>query len=244
MNASRSLKAEIRLVSIVDVHPVLHVVTFATPTYVRVANDVLQSAKDTTKSFIETRIYSMDDVDEDFKTRNRDILSAWRGAGYWLWKPYIILKHLESLKDGETLVYIDSQYLSVADMVKFLPLGQELGCYIRKAGEPHFKEAKYTKMDAYLLMNVTRDPSVIQPWAGFIMIKKTNRTMTFMKEWLRYGQDPRIITDQLSTLAVEPAGFKENRHDQTIYGLLLRKMEFKCRDLPRQLIYNLRTRAS
>lgn len=31
-----------------------------------------------------------------------------QGAGYWVWKPFIILKELEHLQDGDYLLYTDA----------------------------------------------------------------------------------------------------------------------------------------
>ena len=38
------------------------------------------------------------DLDPAFVERNRRTLSARRGAGYWLWKPYVIAKVLGELE--------------------------------------------------------------------------------------------------------------------------------------------------
>lgn len=46
--------------------------------------------------------------DNDFWPKHsRFINSNPRGYGYWLWKPYIILKQLELLNDGDILFYAD-----------------------------------------------------------------------------------------------------------------------------------------
>jgi hypothetical protein len=52
--------------------------------------------------------YSVDDIDEDFFNKNRKILENWRGAGYWLWKSYFLLKTMEKLDDGDYVWYNDS----------------------------------------------------------------------------------------------------------------------------------------
>ena len=36
--------------------------------------------------------YGPNDLDEEFKKKNKEILSRGRGNGYWLWKPYLINK--------------------------------------------------------------------------------------------------------------------------------------------------------
>ena len=53
--------------------------------------------------------YNFDDIDLIFKKQNEDILSRKRGNGYWLWKPYFILKTFkERLNIGDYLIYTDS----------------------------------------------------------------------------------------------------------------------------------------
>jgi hypothetical protein len=47
-------------------------------------------------------------LDSDFREKNSKILSQKKGAGLWLWKPYIINKTLHEMADGEYLVYADA----------------------------------------------------------------------------------------------------------------------------------------
>lgn len=39
--------------------------------------------------------YGPNDIDPNFKKKNKDILSRTRGNGYWLWKPYFINRKIE-----------------------------------------------------------------------------------------------------------------------------------------------------
>ncbi len=43
-----------------------------------------------------------------FRVENEAILTQARGAGYWLWKPFIILETLSKLPPGAALVYSDA----------------------------------------------------------------------------------------------------------------------------------------
>ena len=56
--------------------------------------------------------------------KNKEILSRKRGSGYWLWKPYLILKTLkEKLNYGDYLIYIDAAILymnSTYQVIDFL----------------------------------------------------------------------------------------------------------------------------
>lgn len=52
--------------------------------------------------------YSPKDIDMEFRKKNASILSQDRGNGFWLWKPYIIKKTLDSLHENDYLIYLDS----------------------------------------------------------------------------------------------------------------------------------------
>jgi hypothetical protein len=99
--------------------------------------------------------YSPNDIDKVFKEKNKDILSRERGNGYWLWKPYFILKTLkEKLNNGDYLIYTDAQiiYTDKADkLIDFLKerkaemWAERLSCCIEK---------EYSKRDAFVLIGV------------------------------------------------------------------------------------------
>ena len=44
----------------------------------------------------------------NFYKKNKNILDEPRGAGYWLWKPYIILETFKQIDEGDVVLYIDS----------------------------------------------------------------------------------------------------------------------------------------
>ena len=52
--------------------------------------------------------YTPDDIDRDFKKKHANIFSYKRGAGLWLWKPYIISKALKKIDEGDYLFYCDA----------------------------------------------------------------------------------------------------------------------------------------
>ena len=40
--------------------------------------------------------------------KNKKILDAPKGIGYWLWKPFIILETMKNISEGDVIVYSDS----------------------------------------------------------------------------------------------------------------------------------------
>src|SRR5689334_13786412 len=58
----------------------------------------------------------------DFYEKNRKILNQNRGAGYWLWKPYIILDSILKLEEHDILVYLDSGTEIIGDLSPLIEL--------------------------------------------------------------------------------------------------------------------------
>ena len=87
-------------------------------------------------------------------------------------------------------------------------------------------EKTYTKRDAFILMDADTPYyyDTNQYMAGIQIYKKTKHTIKFIQEYLHYSQDQRIVTDDPNTLGKENyPGFKDNRHDQTVFSLLIKK---------------------
>ena len=149
--------------------------------------------------------YGPNDVDPAFREKNKDILSRKRGNGYWLWKPYVIYKTIvEKLKDGDYLIYSDACVLYMNSsrlLVDFLEEHKaRMWTYKMK-----FKEKQYTKRDAFILMDADTPyyTDTYQYMATLMIYKKSKYTVKFIKEWLYYGQDKRIITDDKNTMGKE-----------------------------------------
>ena len=91
-------------------------------------------------------------------------------------------------------------------------------------------EKHWSKRDAFILMDCDSEQYTDTPQrcATYIFLRKTPATVTLIDEYLWYAQDPRIVTDMPNRLGKENyEGFKENRHDQTIWSLLTKKHGIK-----------------
>ena len=153
-------------------------------------------------------------------------MSRQRGNGYWLWKPYIINKTIiEKLNEGDYLIYTDASMMFVGSsrlLIDFLEKN-DASMWMHRLKN---KESHYTKRDAFILIGADMPfySQTNQYMAGIQIYKKSDYTVKFIQEWLYYCQDKRIITDDKNTLGKPNyKGFKENRHDQTVLSLLIKK---------------------
>jgi hypothetical protein len=165
---------------------------------------------------------------EPFWAKNQSILNRPRGAGYWIWKPYIILKTLASCEDGDVVMYTDAAVTPIKNLEILFKLAETYGKIIfQNAGHSN---KTWTKRDCFVLMNCDEKKywDGMQVTATFSLWKKNKETIDFLNEWLQYLIDPRIVTDDLNVMGKPNfVEFKEHRHDQSILSLMAIKYDIK-----------------
>jgi hypothetical protein len=165
-------------------------------------------------------------VKTDFYKNNQKILDGPRG-GYYLWKPFIILQTLQKMKDGEVLFYCDSGVDLKDDPKKLLNefVGKNKNIFIFRNDEEVLNKT-YTKRDCFILMNCDSKeywdaPQAIAGFSGWV---KNKKTLDFVKEWLEYGKDERIISFSPNVMGKPNLdSFIEHRWDQSILSLMAKK---------------------
>jgi hypothetical protein len=172
--------------------------------------------------------YGPEDLDTVFKDKFKDILKLPRGGGYWIWKPYIINKHLQMIKDDDILIYLDA------------------GCYINPKGFERFKEyiemlknseeacisfqmnhhieKKWTTQEIFDNFNIHSDSKDIlesgQIIATVKMFRKCANSINIVSAWLNaLHANPLLFTDHYNKNK-QCKMFIDNRHDQSICSVL------------------------
>ena len=150
-----------------------------------------------------------------------------RYYGYYACKPYFILKALENIPENDVLLYIDS------------------GCELNKNGLEKLKqyyeecletegvfftldlpEIQWTKMDTYRHIMEDSDEYLMtrQVISGIFFLKNTSMIRELVQKWIDIcvEDDGKYLDDSPSILPNDDI-FRENRHDQSIWSLLLKK---------------------
>jgi hypothetical protein len=149
-----------------------------------------------------------------------------RGAGFWFWKAVLIHKHLSELSDGDFIIYSDADavdHMSWTPLLLETMVDRDLNFAIY---EMHWLEREWTKRDVYEKYCPTVDPEKdesVQYSAMWMIVRKSNRTLQLISDWLETTKDYHDLNDEPSDLD-NIAGFHEHRHDQSLLSLLL-----KCR---------------
>ena len=175
------------------------------------------------RGFDECWSYRLSDIDTYFQQLHSDIFASSRGAGYWIWKPFVIYKTLLQLKDGDILMYSDVATEFIAPLAPLFELTETQDIVPFTTGIPEFL---YTKRDSFVLMGLD-DPKFSQSGqvlASFILFRRSIFSLNFVAEWLTYASDRRILTDDSNVMNISNyPDFKDHRHDQSVLSLLIKK---------------------
>jgi len=156
-----------------------------------------------------------------------------RGFGLWMWKPYIILKKLLTLNNGEILFYIDAgSVLNVHGKSRFeeyldLLLDEENKVVAFQTSN-YYKGFYYVKADCvqsyfpnYYTYNLTCY------YAGALLIKNSDFTRKLIKEWLGLCENENFIDSSPSKTYAEHEEFIGQDADNGLLNLVLGKFLVK-----------------
>jgi len=200
-----------------------YLISFATQNFRKMQKVLCKSAK----GFDCILCFTEKDIDRNFKKQNSPILNQKKGAGYWLWKPYFILKTLEKMQEGDALVYLDSDYKFVKNIDNLLDVCKKnkgiLLFYLK------YPNKQWTKRDCFVIMNADSkkywDSKHLE--AGFQIYIRNKNSVHFVKKYLKYCKDKRVLTDLPNTFRKNLLGFSDHRHDQSVLSILATKYNVK-----------------
>lgn len=182
--------------------------------------------------FTDVIEYGPEDIEESFKAANANIFGYKRGNGLWLWKPYLIKKTLDNMKDGQILFYCDSGacFFRKADGV--LSKLQEQDVWVSVLP---LKEKQFTKQQTFDILgcNTEEYTESAQISGSFCAFKKSEFCTRFVEEWLQYCYNIKALAPP-EDKKQEAAYFYDHREDQSILSLLVKKYKLKVWSDPSQ----------
>jgi hypothetical protein len=218
----------------------------ASPTisFISYGNDTFKAAKERLQKEAEAmgvfngkiRMYSPEDLSAEFKEAVGPTLNEARGGGYWLWKPYVIKDMLTQLNENDILLYADAgcslQPVAVSRLKEYVEMiSTSSGKSVLAMRLPH-PEQKWTSLAIFDHFGLTPEDdrrTSNQILATVSMYRKCKESLDFIDAWLEMAKkNPRLFTDDNNeeTKRKNPE-FMENRHDQSIFSLLIKSPPHK-----------------
>ena len=169
--------------------------------------------------------YSKQDIDSDFMSKHKSVFDLKRGAGYWLWKPYIIRDCMRKSDDGDVIFYSDSGASFVKNISPLLERVLESDTDVfgfRMAG--NHKEKQYNKKETLEHFGMYTEDVLNsnQHMASFICVKNSDKSKMVIDDYLRTCENPKLLLDVDGSVE-QHEEFVEHRHDQAIWSLIVKK---------------------
>lgn len=165
--------------------------------------------------------YQFEDLEKEFVLKNQNHFKNKRGGGFWVWKPYVILKALETIQEGDYLFYCDSGSVfkrNLHGLISCINPDQYIVSF-----ELPYLEKEYTKRLTFeeLDCNYREYKDTFQRMSGFILIKKCSASIDLLSKWLFFSEKIQLINDIRGEENHDH--FINHRHDQSIFSLLIKK---------------------
>lgn len=175
---------------------------------------------ETDKTIINDTEFSNQLLNNDFK----NVFNSRRGGGYYIWKPYIIYKHLQLLNHNDILVFVDAGCKidnNIEEINKLINMtNNNKGLLVFGTGQI---ENKWTKGDIFKYFNCLNNEKIYnteQIASGILFIKKNDFTIHLITEWWNTcKKQPNLINDSISNTPNFNV-FRENRHDQSLLSII------------------------
>jgi hypothetical protein len=210
--------------------PIKCFITFGNDLFKNQRENLKKQAQDT--GWFDRIIIESPETIQNFHTLHGNFIKGNpRGYGYWIWKPYIILRQLNEMNDGDFLFYIDSGSTIVPHKK------DRLDVYIQKMEntnrpiitfysvyrEKNFQKMKVLKRFSTEEKSLDQNPEFLESQqieSGIFMCRKTKFTVDFVQRWLNLVLEDNysLVNDEDNNQQLED--FIDHRHDQSILSIL------------------------
>lgn len=195
-------------------------VSYATANYSQAAKLLVKTARKF--GLMDTRIYTPQHPAVRELARNHPtIMSAKRGAGYWLWKPFIVLDAMNSVPDGTPILYSDIAMTFIADPAPLVSLADRHPiCLFTTEGQP---QSTWTKRDCFVELGADTSEfwSLNQLWAGFQLYRTGPEAREFLHSLAEAMTNEAALSDAPNKCGLPNLpDFRDHRHDQSILTIL------------------------
>lgn len=204
--------------------------------YFKNCNALVASAAD--KGFDQIHSYKRGHIDPVFYEKNKSILEQKRGAGYWLWKPYFILKTMQNMPEGALLFYADSGVVFTKPIDELLRLMDEHNMVLVGHGKPA-PLVRHLKRESYQYFSPEPSKDVLQAqniWGFFMVLKNNAHTRQIVERWLNVAQIAEAITDAPFDAKIQSTEFHYHQHDQSLFSVIVAQEGSGIKIIPRNVM--------
>jgi hypothetical protein len=167
--------------------------------------------------------YRRANIDLDY-IKQHPVLNEKYGAGYWLWKPYLLLKTLYSVPDGSIVLYADSSAVLRKPIRTYLnglftPNKDIVAFYY--PGDP---ASRIVSRDIFKALQCDTEAchSGYHAWAGLLAIRNSPQSRAFVQNWLNACEQEDLLQTGGQKNPNLPE-YTHHQHDESILSVLVNR---------------------
>lgn len=170
--------------------PPTYLVSFASGHSVFFKNQTAQAMSALNNGFHHIMMFNPSHFDADFRKKNHSILKEKRGAGLWIWKPYFLLKTMQSAPEGALIIYADSPVIFKNPITPFVSMLLEKDILLlmdgskRKGAIPTLGEKVPQSFFEDMGIDYEKEKNHPHLWACFVAVRNTDIGRAFVRQWM------------------------------------------------------------
>lgn len=180
--------------------------------------------------FDSVEVFGPENLPKEFLEKTYPHILHPRGAGYWLWKSWLLKKTFEKMNDGDYCVYADAGcHVNIHGkkrmMEYFQMITDDESGFLAFELEG-FMEKMFTNTKCLEFFNINeqdpiRDTGILV--GGILFLRKCKNSQIIVDEFYKIAtENPDLFSDVHNTY--KPcAEFRDHRHDQSVLSLIRKK---------------------
>ena len=143
----------------------------------------------------EVIAFGPEDLDPEFRERNKQTLADGHGVGMWIWKHWAEYQTLGRMNEGDIAFYVDSDFQCNENTMQFFCLAQYHDVVPFHHGHPWYKLYSMASRDSMILMgqDERKYAGSVQYSGGNVIFRKTAFTVAFFREMSAYSQQHGVM---------------------------------------------------
>jgi hypothetical protein len=152
-------------------------------------------------------------------------MSVRKGAGFWLWKPFIIRHALSQAQEGDAVIYTDAGMIVVGDPALLLGVTRDHPVVLFRSGTGQ-PQRTLTKRDCFVLLDADAPEywDTPQLLGGIQLYRAGPEASAFVDKLCAAMPNVNVLTDAPNICGLPNLPeFLDHRHDQAILTIMAQK---------------------
>jgi len=172
------------------------------------------------RGFERFMLFTEDDLELDFRSRNCETLKFPRGSGYWVWKPQVLFQAAKISPINAVIMYTDAGVLPRKSADFYSDLIHDSRIHVWETGN----QALHNWTDGKVLEKIGlpigkySNPLIM---GGAIIARNSELLENFIMQWLKLCQEPEYLRPDSFEDYQRSPNLVWHRHDQSLLSVLV-----------------------